>query len=201
MQSRVLLILPALALLVLLGCATPAERAEKLFQDGQYEEVLKRYPNEPAAARAKEALAAKLMKDGDFARVIAEYQDTQLYAEARNRLAEKLLSEGNYDEVLSKFPDSPAAIRAREMAAQALFDAGRVTEAARDYPQTSAGQTARTEIARAEYDRIMTFKDQDERRKLLENFITNSLYTGTSFHASAQLELAKLDGLKLPGNY
>lgn len=184
-----------------LGCASPADRAESLYKDGQYEEVLERYPNEPAAIKAKEALAARLMKEGNLQRVIAEFQDTPMFHEARVRMAEQLLEEDKIDDILNNFADTPAAMRARERAAQMLYDAGRVTEAARDYPQTAAGQTARNELARAEFDRIQTFKDKNERRKLLEGFIVNPMYTGTSAHINAQTELAKLDGLAIPGNY
>ncbi|MCB9357549.1 MAG: hypothetical protein H6505_03160 [Calditrichaeota bacterium] len=199
-MRRALLIVPFL-LALLLACATPAERAEKLLKDEKYEEVLERYPNEPAAGRAKEALAARLLKEGNFERILTEFQDTPMYHEAKVQMAEKLLEEGKIDEILADYSDTPAAIRAREAAAQALYDAGRVTEAARDYPQTTAGSTARTELARAEYDRIMTFKDKKERHKLLESFLTNSMYAGTASHAQAQTELAKLDGLEVPGNY
>ncbi len=194
-------IIALLSLLLLLGCATPTERAEKLFEEGKYEEVLTRYPQEPAAARAKEALAAKLLKDGDFETVLKNFGDTPVALEARVRLADKLLAEGKIDEVLNKYSDTPAAIKAREQAAQALYDAGRITEAARDYPQTPAGGRAREELARAEFSRIQTFRSPQERRKALEEFVTSSLYAGTSTHAQAQLELARMDGLKEVGNF
>lgn len=194
-------IITLLSLLLLLGCATPTERAEKLYKEGKFEEVLERYPQEPAAQKAKEALASKLLKDGEYERVMTEFKDTPMAFEARVRYAEKILAEGKFDEVIEKFDDTPAAIKAREQAAQALYDAGRVTEAARDYPQTPAGSRARDELARAEFDRIMTYKSPQERRKALEEFVTSSIYAGTSPHAQAQTELAKLDGLKIPGNY
>jgi len=194
-------LLLACSLLWLLGCATPAERAEKLYQEGKFEEVLQRYPQEPAAGKAKEALATRLLKAGEYERVIAEFKDTPVLHEARVKRAEQLLEQNQIDEILANFSDTPAAIRAREKAAQALYDAGRVTEAARDYPQTSAGQLARTELARAEFDRAMTFKSPAERRKALEAIVTSSLFTGTEAHVKAQTELAKLDGAPIIGNY
>lgn len=193
--------LGVLALFLMLGCASPTERAEKLFEDGKYEEVLERYPQEPAADKAKQALAAKLLKDGQYQRVFTEFKGTAMAVEARVRYAEELLKQGKQDEVLADFGDTPAAIRAREMAAQALYDAGRVTEAARDYPQTPAGGRAREELARAEYERIMTFRSPDERRKALDEYLSSPTYAGTNSFAQAQLELAKLAGYKLPGNY
>ncbi|MBK6912053.1 MAG: hypothetical protein IPK53_00250 [bacterium] len=186
---------------LVLGCASPAERAEKLFEDGKYEEVLARYPQEPAADKARDALAAKLLKEGQYQRVFTEFKGSPLAVEARVRYAEELLKAGKHEEVLSDFADTPAAIMAREMAAQTLYDAGRISEAAREYPQTPAGSRARDELARAEYERIMTFRSPDERRKALEAFITSSTFAGTTSFAQAQLELARLDGLKLPGNY
>ncbi len=201
MHHRIFYIIALLPLVLLLGCATPAERAEKLYEEGKYAEVLERYPSEPVAVRAKEALASKLMKDGEFLRVMTEFADTPMAIEARVRYAEKLLEDGKFQEVLENYSDTPAAITARERAAQELFDAGRVSEAARDYPQTPAGSMARNELARAEFERILTFKSPAERRKAFEDFITNSTYAGTGAAAQAQIELAKLDGLKLPGNY
>ncbi|MCB1060806.1 MAG: hypothetical protein KDB65_11280 [Calditrichaeota bacterium] len=194
-----------LALLILflfvLGCATPAERAEKLFKEGKYEEVMERYPQEPAAGKAKEALATKLLKEGDYERVMKDFADTPMAYEARVRFAEKLVEDGKFEEVLDNYSDTPAAIKAREQAAQALFDAGRISEAARDYPQTPAGSRARDELARAEYERINTFKSPKERHAALEEFIANSLYAGTGPAAQAQIDLAKMDGLKNLGNY
>lgn len=201
MPLRFSYIISLVALLLLLGCATPTERAEKLYKEGKYEEVLSRYPQEPAAIKAKEALASKLLKEGAYEKVMADFGDTPMAFEARVRFAEQLLSEGKFEEVMQKYHDTPAAIKAREQAAQALYDAGRISEAARDFPQTPAGSVAREELARAEFDRIMTFKSPQERRKALEDFVTSSLYAGTGPHMSAQYELAKLDGLKLPGNY
>lgn len=201
MRLRLSHIITLLSLLLLLGCATPTERAEKLYKDGKYEEVISRYPQEPAAQKAKEALATKLLKDGAYERVMTEFKDTPMAFEARVRYAEKILAEGKFEEVMQKFDDTPAAIKAREQAAQALYDAGRITEAAREYPQTPAGSRARDELARAEFERIMTFKSPQERRKALEDFVTSSVYAGTGPSAQAQIELAKLDGLKLPGNY
>lgn len=201
MHHRITSVIVLLPLLVLLGCATPAERAEKLYEEGRYEEVLERYPQEPVATKAKEALASKLLKDGEYQRVMKEFADTPMAFEARVRFAEKLLEDGKFQDVLDTYSDTPAAIRAREQAAQQLYDAGRVTEAARDYPQTPAGSKARDELARAEYERIMTFKSPAERRKALEDFITSTTYAGTGSAAQAQIDLAKLDGLKIPGNY
>lgn len=202
MTSRILHSAALIALFVfILGCATPAERAEKLYEEGKYEEVMERYPQEPAAGKAKEALATKLLKEGAYERVMSEFADTPMAYEARVRFAEKLLDEGKFEEILDNYSDTPAAIKAREQAAQALFDAGRVSEAARDYPQTPAGSAAREELARAEFDRIMSFKSPPERRNALEEFISNSLYAGTGPAVQAQIELAKLDGLKNLGNY
>jgi tetratricopeptide (TPR) repeat protein len=202
MISRILYSITLATLFVfVLGCATPAERAEKLYSEGKYEEVLERYPQEPAAAKAKEALATKLLKDGEYERVMKEFANTPMANEARVRFAEQLMKDGKFEEVLDRYSDTPAAIKAREQAAQALYDAGKVSEAARDYPQTPAGSAAREELARAEYSRIMTFRSPAERRKALEEFISTSLYAGTGSAVEAQMELAKLDGLKIPGNY
>lgn len=195
------LLLISLCLLLLWGCSSPAERAEKLYKEGQFEEVLTRYPQEPAAVKAKEALATRLLKAGDYARVMAEFPDTPMYHEARVKRAEQLLDENKIDEILTNFSDTPSAIAAREKAAQALYDAGRVTEAAREYPQTPAGQMARNELARAEYDRAYTFKDPEQRRKALEAIVISPLFTGTEAHMKAQADLAVMDGAKNLGNY
>lgn len=196
------LILIALSLtMIVAACATPAERARKLFDDGKFEEVVAKYPEEPIAQQARAALAAKLLKDGDIDRVLKEFSDTPSVREAKNRKAQQLLDAGQIDEILKNFADTPASIQAREKAAQALYDAGRITECARDFQNTQAGQLARNELARAEFDRAMAHKDKNERVKALEAMLTDPQFAGTDASVFAQRELAKLSGAKNNVNY
>jgi hypothetical protein len=199
--QRLLMLLALFVALLISACATPAERAKNLYDDGKYEEVIAKYPDEPVAQQARAALAAKLLNDGEIDRVLKEYADTPSVREAKNRKAQQLLDAGQIDEILKNFADTPASIQAREKAAQALYDAGRITECARDFQNTQAGQLARNELARSEFDRAMAHKDKNERIKALEAMLTDPQFAGTDAAVFAQRELAKLSGAKNNVNY
>ncbi len=144
----------ALTTLCLLGCSTPEQKAQKLFSEGKYEEVVARYPDLPVAQLAKDKLAEDMFNAGDFAGVIENYPDSPFAAQAKNRLADALYQEGKYDVVIAQYPDSPAAQMAKEKLAADLLA---TADAAKDkqkqaeiyqqvettYPGTEAAARAR----------------------------------------------------------
>jgi TolA-binding protein len=144
----------ALTTLCLPGCSTPEQKAQKLFSEGKYEEVVARYPDLPVAQLAKDKLAEALFNEGDFAGVIENYPDSPFAAQARNRLADALYQEGKYEEVIAQYPDSPAAKLAQEKlaadllaTADALKDKRKQAEICQQvettYPGTEAAARAR----------------------------------------------------------
>jgi|GEM_PF-3708626 len=153
----------AFALLALAGCSTPEQRAQKLFDQGKYEDVVSRYPDLPLAQQAKDKIAEHLLAEGRYADVLAQYPDSPSAAQAQDKLAEELFNQGKYSEVIAQYPESPAAAQAAEtLAGELLAQAQAQTKAdARrplleqiiaTYPATQAAvqaQTMLTELAQA----------------------------------------------------
>ena len=179
---------------VMLGCATPSERAQKLFKSGQYEQVIARYPNEPVAQEARHKLAAQLYEAGDYQQVLDDFSDTPSASLSREKLAAVLLDQENYQQVLDTYPDTPAAIVAREAVAQQLFDDGKLDELIEKLPNSKSGRRARETLAHQALDYALLLKDKKQKVSALEDILTNPLYAGTTSHVRVQDELARLKG-------
>jgi hypothetical protein len=179
---------------VMLGCATPSERAQKLFKSGEYEQILARYPNEPVAREARIKLAEKLLKEGSYQKVLDQFADTPSAYHAKERLAAALLDEKQYQRILDDYPDTPAALSAREAVAQQLFDDGKVDDLVQKYPNSKAGQEARQTLGQRAYETAMNLSSRDEKIKALESMMISPIYAGTPVHETVQNELARLHG-------
>ena len=194
MKNLIRIILLSTLLALLLGCATPSERAQKLFKSGEYEQVLARYPNEPIAQEARFKLAEKLFEDGEYQRVLDEFADTPSAYHAKERIAARLLDEKQYQQILTDYPDTPAALSAREAVAQQLFDAGKLDELVQTYPNSQVGREARQILGRRAYDTAMNLKDKEAKIKALEAMLISPIYAGTPVHSTVQSTLARLHG-------
>jgi hypothetical protein len=181
---------------LLLGCATPSERAQKLFQSGQYEQVITRYPNEPVAREARQKLAEQLYQTGDYQRILDSFSDTPSASLAREKLAAALLAQESYQLILDTYPNTPSAIVAREAVAQQLFDDGKLDILIQKFPNSKVGREARESLARQAFNYAADLKDKNQKISALEDILTNPLYAGTSLHKLAQDELARLKGSK-----
>lgn len=199
-MKRTLSVVSVLMIIALIagGCASPEQRAQKLFDAGKYEEIMTKYANLPIAAQAKEKIAEKLLGEGKFDEVLAKYADTKFAPEAKNRTAAKLVSEKKYDEVLAKYADTPAANEARNMVAQQLFDAKKTDELVAKYPNTPAGIKARNEMAMTEWEKVMKASKKEKLAKM-EEFVKNPKFAGTETMMKAQEELNKLKPAPKPG--
>jgi hypothetical protein len=177
---------------VLFGCATPEQRAQKLFDTGKYEEILQKYPDLPIAKQAKDKVAEKLLAEGKYDEILANYADTPSLQEATNKIAEKLVNEKKFDEVLAKYPNTPAANTARNMLAEQLYNDKKVDELVQKYPNTPAGMKARNEMAADEWKKI----EKTPKKKMkdaLEGFLKNPKFAGTESAMKAQQKLADLN--------
>lgn len=192
-MKRTLSVVSVLVVIALMagGCASPEQRAQKLFDAGKYEEIMAKYANLPVAAQAKEKIAEKLLADGKFEEIMANYADTKFVGEAKNRIAAKLVAEKKYDEVLAKYADTPAANEARNQQAQMLYDGKKVDELVAKYPNTPAGMKARNEMAAAEWEKVSKLGKKDKIAKI-EEFVKNPKFGGTETMMKAQEELNKL---------
>jgi len=178
--------------LVLGGCASPEQRAQKLFDQGKYEEVLKKYADQPVAKQAKDKVAEKMLAEGKYEEILANYADTPSVNEATNKIAEKMVADKRFDDVLKMYPNTPAANMARNALAEQLFADKKMDELVAKYPNTQAGMKARTEMAKVEYDKIMKMKAKKARQAGLEGFLKNPKFAGTEWAMKAQEALAGL---------
>jgi hypothetical protein len=176
--------------LVLSGCASPEQRAQKLFDQGKYEEILQKYPDLPIAKQAKDKVAEKLLAEGKYDEILANYSDTPSVTEATNKIAEKMVADKKYDEVLAKYPNTPVANMARNALADQLYNDKKFDELVAKYPNTPAGMKARNEMAKPEFEKIMKMP-KAKKQKALEDFLKNPKFAGTEWAMKAQDELNK----------
>lgn len=193
-MKRTLSVIAILAVigLVLGGCASPEQRAQKLFDQGKYEEVLKKYADQPVAKQAKDKVAEKMLAEGKYEEILANYADTPSVNEATNKLAEKMFADKKFDEVVARYPNTPAANMARQALADQLYADKKIDELVAKYPNTQAGIKARSELAKVEFDKIMKIAKKAARQTALEGFLKNPKFAGTESAMKAQEALAKL---------
>lgn len=189
--------------LILLGCASPEQRAQKLYDEGKYEEVVAKYADQPIAKQAHVKIAEKLLQEGKYEEVLKDYADTPSKTEAEAKLAERLYNDKKYDEVLAKYPNTPAANMSRNAMADALYadwdkskDEKKRDELIAKYPNTTAGMKARNEVCKADMDKAMKIKKKADKVKALEALVKNPKYAGTECAMKAQEEWNKLGGGK-----
>lgn len=189
-MKRLIAVVATLAMIALIvgGCATPEQRAQKLFDTGKYQEILDKYADQPIAKQAKDKMAEQMVAEGKYQEVVDNFGDTPAAAEAKNKLAEQLLTEKKYDEILAKYPNSPSANMARNALADALYAEKKIDELVMKYPNTPAGVKAKNEMAKEEFDKIMK-KPKKDQKKLLEEFLKNPKFAGTESAMKAQQTL------------
>jgi len=198
-MKRTVAVIAALAVIGLLlgGCASPEQRAQKLFDQGKYEEVLAKYPTTPVAEQAKEKVAEKLFNEGKYDEVVKTYGTTTFGPKAQTALdeaaAKKMLDAKDYNGVLQRYPNSSAAAQARNALADQLYqDKKSWDELITKYPQTPAAMKAKTELAKTEYDKIVKMPKK-KKIAALQDFVKNPKYAGTQSVADAQAELQKIN--------
>jgi len=168
-MKKVLFGLALLALVALfVGCATPEQKAQKLFEQGKYDEILAQYGNLPIAT------------------------------EAKNKLAEKLFNEGKFDEVLKTYPDSPSAPMAKGKIAEKMFNEGKYQDVIAGYADTEWAMKAKEALAKQAFDAIDKEKDKKKKIAGLEDIVKNYAGTQTAANAQQMLDDMNKHGKKVP---
>lgn len=112
--------------LLLLGCSSPADQAQKLFDEGNYEELVTKFESNADLSdivmQAKEKIAEKWIEEGNYQAVLDTYPDTEAAKVAKNKLAEQMLKEGKYQEVIEMYDDTPAAMQAKIMMEKKMME-------------------------------------------------------------------------------
>jgi hypothetical protein len=179
----------AVVAMLVVACATPEQRAQKLFDQGKYEEVLAKFPNLPIAQNAKAKVAEKMIEEGKYQEVLDNYSDTPSADVAKAKLAEKLLGEGKFDEVVMKYPGTPAANQAVNMIAEKLYNDKNFDLLLQKYGNTPAGMKYKNEKGTEDYAKCKKMKKADK-EKCLREIIQK--YGGTDAAKLAQEDLAKM---------
>jgi uncharacterized protein YcfL len=179
-----------LACLLLCGCSSPEKRAQKLFNEGKYEEVIAQYPDLPIAKIARDSIAAKEeVEHHKYEQILASCPgpDTLAIDPEARRMAERMFLAGHYDSVLNKYQNTPAASQVRIALAETLYAEKQIDRLIAKYPNTPAGWKARNEVATAEYARISQLSGR-KKTAALDNFLRNPRFAGTDAYAKALLD-------------
>jgi len=194
-SAIVVLAIASLALMA--GCSSPTDKAQKLFNEGKYEEVIAQYGSDPNVAavvtQAKEKLAENMVAEGKYAAVLELYPETAAATAAKNKLAEQLFLAKNYAEVIAKYPETTWAAQAKiEMDKAAATPPSGGSKPGQG---GAGGVSADTEkAAQAELDRILAVKVPNLKKKALQEFTSNPKFAGTRALTKAQTELGKMGG-------
>lgn len=171
------------------GCSSRPQAAQKMFANGQYQEVIDRYPDLEIARRAHAKLAEDLFAKGDYDAVIRQYTDTPAAYKARQALAEKLFNEGRYQELLDQFPHAQLALVAKERLADSLFAAGNIDEILIRFADTEKGKQVKEERGREELAKAKKLSGP-AREQAIQNIMT--FYAGTEASKEAGRVLTEI---------
>lgn len=184
----ILIVLFAFALAAASGCTSRPAAAQRLFEKGQYREILERYPDLEIARRAQAKLAEKLLKENKYADILREFPQTPAAYKAREGMAQKLFEEGRFQSVIDSFPNSPQAQAARLKLSDSLFAAGQMNLLIQKFPETPRGKQAREDLSAVELARVKKLKGTEYRQALEQMMRT---YAGTAATKEASQLLSK----------
>jgi thioredoxin-like negative regulator of GroEL len=179
----------SLFLLFSTGCSSRAASAQKLFDSGQYQQVIDKYPDLEVARRAHAKLADDLLQKKDYSTVMRDYADTPAAYKARLDLAQKMFDEGRYQALLDSFPQSPLAATAKGKLADSLVAAGQTDKLLAWYPDTPQAKQVKETQATEELARIKKLPKKDK-AAALEDFMKK--FAGTETYKEAGDMLAKI---------
>ncbi len=127
MSRRILLNLALLfgaTALLLTACSSPQADALKLFEKGEFEAVIQKYPDLEIARRARAKIADRLILEKKFDVVLRDYADTPAAWKARNARSQELYDAGRYQVVVDSFPGSPVWAASRDRIVDSLITVG-----------------------------------------------------------------------------
>ncbi len=140
------LVLTALSL-SLLGCGGRPAAAQRLFDKGEYQAVIDKYPELEIARRAHAKMAEAVLEKGDLQAVINQFADTPAAFKAKTMMAQKLFDAGRYQTLIDSFPHSTLVTPAKERLAEVLFQAGKLDSVVTLYPDTPRGKEIKNQQA------------------------------------------------------
>ena len=177
----VCLLLSALSL-SLLGCGGRPATAQKLFDKGEYQAVIDKYPDLEVARRAHAKLAEAALEKGDYQTVLTQYNDTPAAFKAKQAMAQKLFDAGRYQALIDSFPHSTLVVPAKERLAETLFQAGKLDSVVLLYPDTPRGKELKNQQANEALAAAKKLRGQ-ARLAALQQFMGR--YSGTDAYKEA----------------
>jgi hypothetical protein len=139
--------LVTLLAMFLIGCASRPQSAQKLYDKGEYQAVIDKYPDLEIARRAHAKLGDELLKTGDFRGVISKFADTPAAYKAQTELAQKMFDQGQYQALIDSFPHSTLVNPAKERLSDAMFQRGALDSIVMLYPDTPHGKEIKNQQA------------------------------------------------------
>lgn len=189
--TRLLAFIVALSVFFLFstGCSGRAASAQRLFDNGEYQNVIDKYPDLEVARRAHAKLAEQLLQKKYYSAVMRDYADTPAAYKARLELAQSLFDEGKYQVLLDSFPQSSLAASAKSKLADSLIAAGQPDKVVALYSDTPQAKQIREDQAKDELARITKLPKKDK-AQALEEFMKK--FANTDSYREANDMLAKI---------
>ena len=177
------------------GCESRPAAALKLFEKGEYQQVIDKYPDLEIARRARAKIADSLLKDKKFDQVIREYPDTPASYKAKEGLAQMLFDQGNYQAILDSFPGASVASMAKQRLADTLFAKAEYDLLMQKYPDTPKAQQVKEERAAADLAKAKRLRGT-AKEEALSNI--TRMYAGTAAQKEANELLSEIRRAKTP---
>ena len=179
-----------MALLTIGGCQSRAVSAQKLFDQGKYEQVMKRYPDLEISQRARAKLADKLLEEKQYSLIFSQYPDTRAAYQARMDMADQALKEGKYQMLLDSFPGSPAAKTAREKLADSLYKAQKYDELMAKFGDMPQAIEIREKLSQEDLAKAKKMRG-DAQKQALEEIMRK--YSGAAAYKEASQMLSEIN--------
>jgi hypothetical protein len=175
----------ALLCLISTGCSNSAATAQAMFDKGEYEQIIKKYPDTEIARRAHAKLADNLFTAKKYDEVIKNYGDTQAAFKARNAMATDLFAQGKYQELIDQFPGSPSVMTAKNTMADSLIAHGMIDSVIRKFPDLPKVTALKDSLSKVEFDKAKALRGS-ARNTALQN-VMNKWPGTTSYKEAARL--------------
>lgn len=164
------------------GCSNTAAQQQEMFAKGQYEQIIKKWPDTEIARRARAKIADDLFLTKKYDEIFKNYADTPAAYKARNAEAETLFAEGRYQELVDKYPGSSQVGPAKNMLADSLIAKGLYDSVFKKFADLPKVTALKDSLAKVEFDKIKTTRGS-ARETALQNFMMK--WPGTAAYKEA----------------
>ncbi|MBU0692159.1 hypothetical protein KKC97_01215 [bacterium] len=189
--SRViaLLSLVILGVVLLTGCESVDMKAQKMLSQGQYQQVIDKFPETQYARRAEALLAEQLLEQGKFDEVIEKYPNTPSAHLAKLAEAQRLFDAGDYEAVIAGFPHTTLAEQSERIVSDSLYNVGAFDDLIDKYPNSEKSKLIQNARAEEAFEKAKKMKGTAQENALRE--ITQK-YRGTTIFKEAATMLRDL---------